>query len=66
MTVRFRTLLLAALIGLFSLSVAQAKKHPAQYHAKNTHYKKPKKNKRGKFKTPKQKKMKKSKWGVKR
>jgi hypothetical protein len=62
--VRFRTLLLAALIGLCSLSVAQAKKQAVKYN--NGHYKKPKKLKRGKFKTPKQKKMKKAKWGAKR
>jgi hypothetical protein len=62
--VRFRTLLVAALIGLCSLSVAQAKKQAPKYS--QGHYKKPKKFKRGKFKTPKQKKMKKSKWGVKR
>jgi hypothetical protein len=54
----------AALIGLVSLSVAQAKKQTAKYS--QGHYKKAKKFKRGKFKTPKQKKMKKSKWGVKR
>jgi hypothetical protein len=54
----------AALIGLCSLSVAQAKKQAPKYS--QDHYKKPKKFKRGKFKTPKQKKMKKSKWGVKR
>jgi hypothetical protein len=63
--VRFRTVLLAALIGLCSLSVAQAKKHAPKYSHNNGHYKKPKKFKRGKFKTPKQKKMK-AKWGAKR
>ena len=62
---RFRTLLLAALIGLCSLSVAQAKKHAPKYSHGKGHYKKPKKFKPGKFKTPKQKKMK-AKWGAKR
>jgi hypothetical protein len=61
--VRFRTLLLAALIGLGSFSVAQAKKQPKYSQG---HYKKPKKFKRGKFKTPKQQKMKKAKWRAKR
>jgi hypothetical protein len=56
--------LLAASIGLCSLSVGQAKKQAVKYS--NGHYKKPKKFKRGKFKTPKQKKMKKAKWGAKR
>jgi hypothetical protein len=64
--VRFRTLLLATLIGLCSFSVAHAKKHAPKYTHGNGHYKKPKKFKPGKFKTPTQQKMKPAKWGVKR
>jgi hypothetical protein len=62
--VRFRTILLAVLIGLSSFQAAEAKTvrpkplHKVKNHSPNYHGKKPKKYKPAKFKSPKLKKPK--------